>query len=81
MKINILTEILGEERDSDVGNKLLDTINVLWLDCDTVPEFGSKINVDLFSFIFEFTLVDKIYTYDGEDITIKLVYNKTDEVL
>jgi hypothetical protein len=46
-----------------------------------VPEFGSKINVDLFSFIFEFTLVDKIYTYDGGDITIKLVYNKTDEVL
>ncbi len=81
MKINILTDIIGEERNSDVSNKLLETINVLWLDCDTVPEYGSKITVDLFSFIFEFTLEEKTYTYDGEDVTITLKYSKTNEIL
>ena len=50
MKIKISTDILGTQPSEDVENKLLDTINAMWLDFDTVPEAGSMIEVDIFSF-------------------------------
>ena len=68
MKIKISTEILGQKPSDDVQDKLLDTINVMWLDFDTVPELGSVIEVDLFSFIFRLTMENKIYKLDGPDI-------------
>ena len=43
MKIKISTEIIGTQPSDDVQDKLLDTINVMWLDFDTVPELGSVI--------------------------------------
>ena len=53
----------------------------MWLDFDTVPEAGSMIEVDIFSFLFRFTLENKIYKYDGEDIEIILSYRLTEEVI
>ena len=81
MKIKISTDILGTQPSEDVENKLLDTINAMWLDFDTVPEAGSMIEVDIFSFLFKFTLENKTYKYDGEDIEIILSYRLTEEIL
>lgn len=81
MKIKISTEIIGTQPSEDVQDKLLDTINVMWLDFDTVPELGSVIEVDLFSFIFRLTMENKIYKLDGTDIEIVLVYRLTEEIL
>lgn len=81
MKIKISTDILGTQPSEDVENKLLDTINAMWLDFDTVPEAGSMIEVDIFSFLFRFTLENKIYKYDDKDIEIILAYRLTEEVI
>jgi len=81
MKIKISTEIIGTQPSDDVQDKLLDTINVMWLDFDTVPELGSVIEVDLFSFIFRLTMENKIYKLDGTDIEIVLMYRLTEEIL
>ena len=53
----------------------------MWLDFDTVPELGSVIEVDLFSFIFRLTMENKIYKLDGTDIEIVLMYRLTVEIL
>ena len=81
MKINISTEIIGRQPSEEVQNKLLDTINALWIDFDTVPELQSKVEVDIFGFIFRFTMEAKSYKYDGKDLHIILTYTLTDEEL
>ncbi len=81
MKIEILPEIKGEMPNDDVLTKFYETIQVLYNEFSTVPEYGSKIEVDIFKFIFEFTMVDKVYSYDGEKLEIKLVYEKTKEII
>ena len=81
MKISITPEIRGEEVSRDVELKLYETIQILFDEFGTVPEFGSKISVDLFKFIFEFTMQDKIYSFDGDELTINLVFEKTGELI
>jgi|TARA_R100001460_G_scaffold91419_1_gene133197 hypothetical protein len=81
MRIKISTEILGKQPSEDVSDKLLDTINAMWMHFDTVPEKGSLIEVDMFSFLFRFTMENKTYKYDGKDLDIILTYRLTEEVL
>jgi len=79
MKIHILTEIVGQEPSEDVENKLLDTVNSLWLDFDSVPEVGSEIEIELFTFIFRFEMESKRYKLVDNDIYIYLTYRMTYE--
>jgi hypothetical protein len=79
MKIHILTDIVGQEPSEDVENKLLDTVNSLWLDFDSVPEVGSEIEVELFTFIFRFEMEGKRYKLVDNDIYIYLTYRMTYE--
>lgn len=79
MKIHILTDIVGQEPSEDVENKLLDTVNSLWLDFDSVPEVGSEIEVELFTFIFRFEMEGKRYKLVDNDIYIYLTYRLTYE--
>ncbi len=79
MKIHILTDIVGQEPSEDVENKLLDTVNSLWLDFDSVPEVGSEIEVELFTFIFRFEMEGKRYKLVDNDIYIYLIYRMTYE--
>lgn len=81
MKIKISTEILGQQPSDDVQDKLLETINAMWLEFDTVPELGSLIEVDLFSFLFRFTMEAKTYKYQSGDLEIILTYRLTEEIL
>jgi hypothetical protein len=79
MKIHILTDIVGQEPSEDVENKLLDTVNSLWLDFDSVPEVGSEIEVELFTFVFRFEMEGKRYKLVDNDIYIYLTYRMTYE--
>jgi hypothetical protein len=79
MKIHILTDIVGQEPSEDVENKLLDTVNSLWLDFDSVPEVGSEIEIELFTFIFRFEMESKRYKLVDNDIYIYLTYRMTYE--
>jgi hypothetical protein len=79
MKIHILTDIVGEEPSEDVENKLLDTVNGLWLNFDSVPEVGSEIEIELFTFIFRFEMEGKRYKLVDEDLHIYLTYRMTYE--
>jgi hypothetical protein len=79
MKIHILTDIVGQEPSEDVENKLLDTVNSLWLDFDSVPEVGSEIEIELFTFIFRFEMEGKRYKLVDNDIYIYLTYRMTYE--
>lgn len=79
MKIHILTDIVGQQPSEDVENKLLDTVNSLWLDFDSVPEVGSEIEVELFTFIFRFEMEGKRYKLVDKDIYIYLTYKMTYE--
>jgi len=81
MRINISAEILGQQPAAEVQANLLSTINTLWVDFDTVPEIQSKIEVDLYGFIFKFTMEQKSYKYDNKDLHIILTYRLTDEIL
>jgi hypothetical protein len=74
-----LTDIVGQEPSEDVENKLLDTVNSLWLDFDSVPEVGSEIEVELFTFIFRFEMEGKRYKLVDNDIYIYLTYRMTYE--
>tara|TARA_B100000497_G_scaffold94338_1_gene105745 strand:- start:482 stop:712 length:231 start_codon:yes stop_codon:yes gene_type:complete len=74
-----LTDIVGQEPSEDVENKLLDTVNSLWLDFDSVPEVGSEIEVELFTFIFRFEMEGKRYKLVDNDIYIYLIYRMTYE--
>jgi hypothetical protein len=74
MRINILTDIIGRKPSEEVEDKLLDTVNKLWLDFDSVPEVGSQIEVELFTFIFRFRMEDKVYRLVGNDMHITLIY-------
>ena len=81
MKIKILTEVIGRPPSEEVQDKLLDTINAIWLDYDTVPELHSEVEVDLYSFIFRLTMERKSYKFDGQDMTIVLCYRLTEEII
>ncbi len=81
MKIVISPEIIGDLPSEEVNKKLFETIEVLFNEFGTVPEFGSKIEVDLFKFLFEFTMKEKIYSYDFDTLNIRLVFEKTNEVI
>ena len=81
MKINISTEFIGRPPSEEVQDKVLDTINAMWLDFDTVPELDSTIEVDLFSFIFRLQMERKSYKYDGQDMHILLSYRLTEEII
>jgi hypothetical protein len=74
MRINILTDIIGRKPSEEVSDKLLDTVNKLWLDFDSVPEVQSQIEVELFTFIFRFRMEDKVYRLEGNDMHITLIY-------
>jgi hypothetical protein len=74
-----LTDIVGQEPSEDVENKLLDTVNSLWLDFDSVPEVGSEIEIELFTFIFRFEMESKRYKLVDNDIYIYLTYRMTYE--
>jgi hypothetical protein len=74
MRINILTDIIGRKPSEEVEDKLLDTVNKLWLDFDSVPEVQSQIEVELFTFIFKFRMEDKVYRLVGNDMHITLIY-------
>jgi hypothetical protein len=74
MRINILTDIIGRKPSEEVEDKLLDTVNKLWIDFDSVPEVGSQIEVELFTFIFRFRMEDKVYRLVGNDMHITLIY-------
>tara|TARA_R100001460_G_scaffold30186_1_gene59606 strand:+ start:1598 stop:1846 length:249 start_codon:yes stop_codon:yes gene_type:complete len=74
MRINILTDIIGRKPSEEVEDKLLDTVNKLWLDFDSVPEVQSQIEVELFTFIFRFRMEDKVYRLVGNDMHITLIY-------
>ena len=59
--------------------KLYETIEVLFHEFGTVPELGSQIEVDVFTFIFEFTMKEKAYAYDKNVLSIKLIFELTNE--
>lgn len=72
MKIEILPEIVGELNDT-VAQGLYETIEVLYEEFGTVPEHNSKIKVDLFDFVFEYTLFDKLYEFNSTTQTLNII--------
>lgn len=75
MRIHILTDIVGQQPSEQVEDKLLDTINTLWLRLDTVPEVGSFVEIELYTFIFRLEMENKKYELkDKDNLHITLIY-------
>ena len=75
MRIHILTDIVGQQPSEEVEDKLLDTVNTLWLRLDSVPEVGSLVEVELYTFIFGLEMENKKYQLiDNDNLHITLIY-------
>lgn len=75
MRIHILTDIVGQQPSEEVEDKLLDTVNTLWLKLDSVPEVGSLVEIELYTFIFRLEMENKKYELkDKNNLYITLIY-------
>jgi len=75
MRIHILTDIVGQQPSEEVEDKLLDTVNTLWMRLDAVPEVGSLVEVELYTFIFRLEMENKKYQLiDNDNLHITLIY-------
>lgn len=75
MRIHILTDITGRQPSEEVEDKLLNTVNTLWMRLDTVPEVGSLVEVELYTFIFRLEMEQKKYQLiDQDNLHITLIY-------
>jgi len=75
MRIHILTDIVGQQPSEEVEDKLLDTVNTLWLRLDSVPEVGSLVEVELYTFIFRLEMENKKYQLiDNDNLHVTLIY-------
>ena len=75
MRIHILTDIVGQQPSEEVEDKLLDTVNTLWMRLDSVPEVGSLVEIELYTFIFRLEMENKKYQLiDNDNFHITLIY-------
>lgn len=75
MRIHVLTDIVGKQPSEEVEDKLLETVNALWLSLDVVPEVNSYIEVELYTFIFRLQMENKKYELkDQDNMHITLIY-------
>ena len=75
MRIHILTDIVGQQPSEEVEDKLLDTVNTLWMRLDTVPEVNSYVEIELYTFIFRLQMENKKYQLiDNDNLHITLIY-------
>jgi len=75
MRIHILTDIVGKQPSEEVEDKLLDTVNTLWMRLDSVPEVKSIVEIELYTFIFRLEMENKKYELiDNNNFHITLIY-------